>query len=61
MEDSYGTKFSALYWKLFVCLVDPEFKTTAAVETGVMGLFAMLTIPKMMCLAFPERRLFIKG
>ncbi len=37
-----GTGASGL---LLLRLVDPEFKTTAAVETGVMNLFAMLTIP----------------
>jgi len=37
-----GTGASGL---LLLRLVDPEFKTTAAVETGIMNLFALLAIP----------------
>ncbi len=37
-----GTGASGL---LLLRLVDPDFKTTAAVETGLMNLFALLTLP----------------
>lgn len=37
-----GTGASGL---LLLRLVDPEFKTTAAVETGLMNIFALLTLP----------------
>ena len=37
-----GTGASGL---LLLRLVDPEFKTTAAVETGLMNLFALVTLP----------------
>ncbi len=37
-----GTGASGL---LLLRLVDPDFKTTAAVETGVMNLFALVTMP----------------
>jgi len=37
-----GTGASGL---LLLRLVDPDFKTTAAVETGIMNLFALLSLP----------------